>query len=409
MKRLNIMQKQRCCGFIQIISMLIATILLAACGVPETSQRPIVSNNTNTNTSPTSGTVPTTIPQPPEAQIRSFGLITTNKGWIVTNQRFVWSDISGANQQNIPLPSGVTPSQINKAAFVDDQHGWVVLTEREVNAANPADFKVLRTTDGGSHWQSAGLNPSSTEYIDSPSGDVYVDFVDATNGWINVRTQSSSAFSNGLLFRTRDGGASWAKVVSPSGEPIKFLNANDGWTRNTPQATFYATHDGGTTWQPMALPSLPSAQTATPFFTLPTFYSPTEGVLPVTLAGEQPVVLFYTTKDAGQTWTLAGQISAPGLEAGGETFVIVRNATNWTVILPNGKVYNVVGAGAHVQELRPNVPLVGLSKLRVQAGMVGWATRSTSNCAQFKAQCSTTTALLHTTDGGQTWAATHVP
>lgn len=91
----------------------------------------------------------------------------------------------------------------------------------------PGTVRVLRTTDGGTHWRD--VTPAkATQSIASE------DFVSASDAW--VATISNSVIS---IFYTSDGGQSWQErgtffdppvfASSPSIQQIDFINAQDGW------------------------------------------------------------------------------------------------------------------------------------------------------------------------------------
>jgi len=84
-----------------------------------------------------------------------------------------------------------------------------------------------------------------------------ISFVDPARGWYGT--------GKGDLFRTTDGGASWAKVASKPGTFIRalgFVDANTGFIGNvgtdyypgvTDTTPLYRTDDGGVTWTPADL------------------------------------------------------------------------------------------------------------------------------------------------------------
>lgn len=82
--------------------------------------------------------------------------------------------------------------------FLDASLGWVV---------NTAGF-IYRTENGGQDWETLLSNPDATFRC--------VGFADAMNGWVGNLTVAASCFGapgdSTLLYRTTDGGASWASV-----------------------------------------------------------------------------------------------------------------------------------------------------------------------------------------------------
>ncbi len=108
-------------------------------------------------------------------------------------------------------------------------------------------YGIMKTTDGGITW---------TNVLNS---DVFINdlwFNDSQTGW--------AAGDEGLVYKTTDGGNSWALVDTlPSGSlyNVRFLNAQTGYIINDSYGIFRS-DDGGETW------------TFEPVFGLPMYYNP---------------------------------------------------------------------------------------------------------------------------------------
>jgi len=91
--------------------------------------------------------------------------------------------------------------------FADRTHGWVC----------GADGTLLRTRDGGKHWQK----------VPAPPGDLLaIDFTDAGHGWV---VSSDERYPNASLEYTSDGGAHWESRYAAAGALLYGVDAlSDG-------------------------------------------------------------------------------------------------------------------------------------------------------------------------------------
>jgi len=125
-------------------------------------------------------------------------------------------------------------NQLRKVQFIDSLHGWVTVF-------GPGG--VLRTTDGGQSWVPASTAPLFNA----------ISFMDTLNGW---------GIGTSTVFRTTNAGFSWAplsNVEDPIWGPIissalSFVDSLNGWAFGTMfyqgdlTAVIFRTTDGGLSW-----------------------------------------------------------------------------------------------------------------------------------------------------------------
>lgn len=284
------------------------------------------------------------------------------------------------------------------AAAIDRQHAWVVTMTPAPAAATPGAgsdvLAVWRTTDGGQTWESAAV---------PEGGPSEITFIDAQHGWM-LQGRGAGAGSEGVaILRTIDGGASWTEAAVTQGTAdapplqciksgISFVTPLDGWVAGDCAGGapyLYASHDGGTTWAQVSLPS-PDKQgtdivSCLCNVTAPVFPTVRDGYF--VLSGEQTAI--YATHDGGATWTaLAPPAASPAL-LGKPAFSGANDG--W---LTNGKALYVTHDAARTWTLlNTNLPLSNPPVLDFVNKTDGWAAISTGNGVQ----------VWHTTDGGLTW------
>ena len=194
------------------------------------------------------------------------------------------------------------------------QTGWAV-----GDSHNGPFTTVIRTTDGGQHWQN--VTPAGVSDV----GALYV--LDENTAWLPVLEKQGQANAE-KLWRTTDGGKTWRSALIPASlshgslnATMVFIDQHTGWWLNdgTPTSSnslkaahpvgsagsatsepemLYQTSDGGQTWQKIG--SVPS------FFEMQ-FLDHQRGWASAMLQVDAQRVFrstFFTTSDGGRTWTL---------------------------------------------------------------------------------------------------------
>jgi photosystem II stability/assembly factor-like uncharacterized protein len=185
-----------------------------------------------------------TINLPGMREARDIDFVDATRGWMVGQSdqivgscpdydEQIYRTTDGGQTWTPLLPSGSPwrcQSGLRQVVFVDANRGWV--TGRNL---------LLRTADGGLSWAAVDTTTARSTFID---------FVDAQRGWrILVPISPDEAY----VQRTSDGGATWQTVLAtstyfvPGYNVVDFLNASEGWVAGGQGLVWY-TRDGGATW-----------------------------------------------------------------------------------------------------------------------------------------------------------------
>ena len=326
----------------------------------------------------------------------SIQMIDATTGWALTEHAVLYTSDGAVHWKDV-TPAGITLSQSSIADF---------RTASIASIATPlsdgASSQVLHTADGGQTWQQAIIQMPFPRQISFP---------DSQHGWLLASTRPPGGAAESVsVFRTADGGKTWTNVATalfadttPAGRlpyggqksGMRFLDSSTGWVTGTVSlanlAWLYVTHDGGSTWHQQSLlipPGVPSARLSV---LTPTFFSASDGILPVIysdLATDSPLATtLYTTHDGGTTWSSTAPLPAvlPLL-----SFADMQHgwATDGTLL------YSTVDGGNHWLKLSPGASFRNIAQLDFVSASVGWAISSTS---------PTASSLLKTVDGGRSW------
>ena len=217
---------------VALAAVLLAPVLLAACGSSHSAAR---SRSTTTTTGSVSSTTATTAP--------TTSTSTTLGG-----------------PPGGPVPAGFQPESVT---FVSAQRGWLLGT---ATCPRPVCTSVLRSTDGGHTW--AGIPAPATRLGPGQEGSPGVAelrFADPLDGWA----------LGSELWSTHDGGAHWAQQHLPGGQglpaSVVALEAGGGqaYALDIPgtqqsagggTAQLYQTAVGSDSWAPVAGASVATAE-----------------------------------------------------------------------------------------------------------------------------------------------------
>ena len=241
----------------------------------------------------------------------SYDFVTPSLGWALTVRRgsdrsqfIVYRTSDAAKHWSTQLAADFASSGPTWIKFFDRAHGVITV-------GNPG--VLYRTADGGAHWELLRLPPYAPTSIT---------FSDPLHGWLIEQSDPSSVFAR-HFFATADGGATWSELALPSWalaggkggieEELQFRRPSDGWLgAGADHPTVYSTIDGGISWQPHSLPSVPPrSQTGGKPLPPPGYYTYITSVSLLPQVGV--IVVFdydygngvaYSSFDGGSTWRL---------------------------------------------------------------------------------------------------------
>jgi photosystem II stability/assembly factor-like uncharacterized protein len=172
------------------------------------------------------------------AWLHAVYFLDQNRGWVAGGNGTLLETSDGGQTWRKLLPQ--TKDTIRDVYFADDHTGWLVC-ERDALKLKTNDEPrsyLLKTEDGGLTWRTVSLDLS-----DVNARLVRAVFTDAQRGWVFGET--------GVVFATRDGGASWVRQSPPTKHLLlggAFVDETHGWLVGA-GTTILHTGDGGNTWR----------------------------------------------------------------------------------------------------------------------------------------------------------------
>ncbi len=339
---------------------------------------------------PTAGpNQPAVLPGAFPALIR-LAMADENNGWGLSQNGVFTTQDGGRHWKS------VTPVSLGNSIVANGFFSGTLSASITIPGADFTTGTFFRTSDGGQTWKST----------DVPFSGGQIFFLDAQDGWVLFANDCGAGSCGGNLYATQDGGDTWQVVTTiepTNGNPpgkipfsgdksgVTFLTPQRGWVTGSIPMTDYSylfmTADGGKTWTQQKL-TLPQGYTSVMLnIDPPRFFSVTDGILPVSIAGESFVEAFYTTKDGGLTWT-------PGVPvgpAGSYDFVSMQDGFVWN----GGTLHATHDGGQTWSAIKPNVDLnQNLTGIDFVNPTTGWAAAMNGEGKSF---------LYQTTDGGKTW------
>lgn len=321
--------------------------------------------------------------------LTSILMIDATQGWALTKDAILKTTDGGIHWINVsPAGTKAGDYSIAKGTFKSVLQGWVASVRED-------QVRVERTDDGGKSWKGVTLAASAPKTVDAPA------FLDNQTGWLTVMGAPEKGNQPVELFATTDGGMHWKKIAR-SGEKnslpkeglktgITFKDEMTGFltlsasSGSSKDPGLLVTRDGGATWKKMPSPSLPSdLKKVSSLGMMPPVFFGELGFLPVRVATDDGKyhTLFYRTSDGGGQWIATSPLQITA----GAVFVLDPYHL-WVVDSQTNQWYSTVDGGANWNQ-GPTAPAT-IREISFIDARHGWSL--------------TDTELLHTEDGGVTW------
>jgi photosystem II stability/assembly factor-like uncharacterized protein len=177
------------------------------------------------------------------AWLHSVFFLDQNRGWAIGSKGTLLATNDGGKTWQ-PRQSSTT-DVLRDIYFVDNNNGWLVCEVNfyELKTKDQPRAYLMHTTDGGEKWEQVNIKG-----VDVDSRLVRAVFSQGGRGW---------AFGEaGAIFTTRDNGATWTRLPSPTRHLLLggiFIDEDRGWLVGA-GATIIQTSDGGDTWYQSRLP-----------------------------------------------------------------------------------------------------------------------------------------------------------
>jgi photosystem II stability/assembly factor-like uncharacterized protein len=216
----------------------------------------------------------------------------------------------------IPRLASGTQLTLSTIHMVSLTNGWAIST-----ASTEPNTHILHTTDGGLTWKDF-TPPEPLDANGSKQAIAY--FADDNNLWVSYAMVQSTLINNPnmttVVWASHDGGKTWiasAPLQTVSGPEfftpgnIVFADLQHGWLlvhvgvgMSHDYSFFYSTVDGGNTWTRIADPTVASTFPQVCCKADLTFNGPFGLWLIGNTNGVVPGIFFYHSTDGGQTWAL---------------------------------------------------------------------------------------------------------
>jgi photosystem II stability/assembly factor-like uncharacterized protein len=365
----------------------------------------------------------------PGDTIDSYQFIGATTGFANTSKSpATWKTTDGGKTWLLPaayrsIGNVVCPLPWNPPAL-----GSVPVPVKMVSATTGWAAGVLRTTDGGSHWSSAGPRP-----LPDRSAGHSEFFLDGTHAWVAQAVGSSTACADHIVvFSTFDGGVTWQQIAGLSMQlltptdtvsggwlpTLDFVDPQHGWLLIeirrpggfgylSSEGPLYRTSDGGLHWtvvSSQAGSNYPDCRASSSIY----FSSTTTGWMG---CSDGSVLV---TRDGGATWAVKVLVqenccvtSLPaffdenhGMYFDSSAEVLLMTSDGGTTWIPHGlpprSYYSCVGKFGPTTCTDQSIPVVSFINPNE-----GWAAvgKSSADGTQF------ILGIEHTVNGGQTWTS----
>jgi len=345
---------------------------------------------------------------PPGPKVQAGGLTDPLHGWAVVDHRLWVTGDGGSTWRDVTPPGGpvtANAADVLGVAFVDAQHGWIAINETFTTASDASYGRVdiWRTTDGGRTWAKTQLPRAQFAVFGEIMPAVQFDFLDVSHGFAFQSGNEAKGKNDSDLFWTADGGATWS-ADRPTGDGSRGNEGTIGFSTPTDGVIMGAmrdngivvTHDGGRTWSGATL-TPPGASGMQLFFARPIFFDGQSGLVSIAFQSDtSSVTKVYRTSDAGSSWTLAATLPT------GVSAISFLDRQRW-IAIGGSEVVNTTDGG-QTWVVSPAVGPPGAPESLVMTdARHGSVLIGMNVCLSSTSTCSSQTGLYATVDGGASW------
>jgi len=266
--------------------------------------------------------------QQPHVTIQQSGVATLLQSVSAADERTAWAGgaagvvlrtLDGGDHWQRRVIAGAERLEFRGIHARSGSEAWAL-------SAGPGDqSRIYHTTDGGASWTQQFLNTDSTAFYDC------LTFFDAKHGI----AYSDASQDRTVILRTDNGGATWGLLPQTAvPAPLKgeggFASSNScaisvdsrhGWiAASEPGARVFGTDDAGKTWKVVA-GSTPFVHDSMAGITALSFRDTRHGIgvaarVDRAMARDTSPAAVATTDDGGATWTLRHRPPRPGSLSG---------------------------------------------------------------------------------------------
>ncbi|MFC2029053.1 glycoside hydrolase domain-containing protein, partial [Chloroflexota bacterium] len=350
--------------------------------------------------------------------IHKFKLMSPVSGWVWIDNRVYWTPDKGENWVDL-TPSELVGSRILDVHFregMDDGWGWILSSV--VHTSGGTELRLSIADQPFGSWKTAAVHLFTPDQPGFNPGRAAMFWLDEYSGWISLKFRSSSSVSTGTSFRTIDGGNSWQEFPLPVAGELAFSTSQVGWLAGGAAGDeLYRSSDGGRSWTPFSPPALPGSIVRT---YLPAFDANGSGILPILLLADGGYQLFfYESQDAGLGWMASGGIPL-GIALNPAALLIPLMHPGQVAILdPAGRMFHLDGGQLTSFKSDAQFPL-GITDMDMFDPNLGWALSTWQDCTPAAGvpanqdgkgsfNCTETSRLVITVDGGRTWQDLSLP